>query len=81
MIATLPAPLPAARDYPGLRKALAARRKELGWSQRELDDITGLQEGYVSKLECGDRCFGPLSLALTLQALGVEILLRPIADT
>jgi hypothetical protein len=65
------------RDYSDLRQAIACRRKSLGLPQLELDQITGLPDGYQGKLECGMRSFGALSLGLVLQALGVELVLRP----
>lgn len=62
-------------DYAGLRLALKTRRAELRLSQLELDDLAGLQGGYVGKLECGDRHFGDKSLGAVLGALGVTMLL------
>jgi predicted transcriptional regulator len=68
------------RSYDDLRQAIATRRKSLGLAQLELDHITGLPDGYQGKIECGMRHFGALSLGLVLQALGVELVLRPHCD-
>lgn len=65
-------------DYPQLRALIAARRRELGLRQLEVDDMAGLQGGYTGKLECGDRHFGDMSLGSLLGALGVGLaLVRP----
>lgn len=60
-------------DYPGLRKLIAERRKELGLSQLAVDEIAGVQTGYVGKVECGARHFGDMSLAAILGALGLSL--------
>lgn len=67
------------QSYDELRQAVASRRKALGLTQLDLDQITGLPDGYQGKIECGVRSFGPLSLGLVLQAMGVELVLRPRA--
>ena len=43
----------------------------------ELDLRTGLPDGYSSKIFCGVRNFGGLSLGLVLQGLGVKLALVP----
>jgi transcriptional regulator with XRE-family HTH domain len=63
------------QSYSDLRSAVAMRRHELGLTQLEVDDIAGLQSGYLSKLECGLKNFGPMSLDAVLGALGLEIVL------
>ena len=68
--------LGVARSYAGLRKLVAMRRRELRLSQLAVDDMAGLQSGYTSKLECGDRCFGDMSLGAIMGALGLEIVLQ-----
>lgn len=65
------------RDYPALRRALVARRHELGMSQLEVDHRAGLCDAYTGKLEIGTRCFGDMSLAAILGALGLEIVIQP----
>lgn len=60
-------------DYPGLRKLIAERRKELGLSQIAVDEIAGLAGGYTGKVECGMRCFGDMSLAAMFGALDMSL--------
>lgn len=61
--------------YERLVKILVARRVELGWSQAELDERAGFQEGYCGKLEAWrsphGRVAGSVTLPLWLQALGI----------
>jgi hypothetical protein len=65
------------RDYSQLTQALAARRRQLGLLQLELDERAGLASGYSGKLECHDRHFGKLSLPMVLAALDVDLYLAP----
>jgi len=67
-----------AATYPDLLHILAERRRELGVSQRALDDALGVADGYVGKLEVGMRNLGPMSMQALLEALGVRIL---VAET
>ena len=46
---------PVITQYDELVEALVKRRKELGLSSIELDAKSGVQEGYISKLENYDR--------------------------
>jgi hypothetical protein len=66
------------RDYPGLRKALDARRRELGLTLLELDHRAGLQDGYSAKLlgPNGSRHFGEMSFEVMLAALGMEVTIK-----
>jgi transcriptional regulator with XRE-family HTH domain len=58
-----------------LQRALAARRLSLGMTQLQLDDRSGVQQGYSGKLEKGLRGFGDMSLSATLGALNARLLL------
>jgi hypothetical protein len=40
----------------------AARAKDLGLSHREIDEIAGLGDGHFSKIMCGDRKPGALTI-------------------
>ncbi|WP_024279348.1 hypothetical protein [Xanthobacter sp. 126] len=70
-------PLAICRDYRQLMDVLKARRLALGFTQMEVDERSGLQDGYTGKLEAWDRDsgrrLGPVSMALLLQALGLEL--------
>jgi hypothetical protein len=63
-----------ARDYPELLQVLDARRRDLGLTMEAFDERSGLTNGYSAKLFCGMRNFGPMSLPVVLQTLGVELL-------
>jgi hypothetical protein len=71
------------RTYDDLLAALRAKRIARGLSSIELDDLSGMQDGYTGKLENGfvhnrkksARSFGPVTLGLWLQALGVGLVL------
>jgi len=65
------------RDYRQLTQALAVRRRSLGLRQLDVDEKSGLQSGYVGKIEAGVRHLGPLSLPMLLCALDCDLLLAP----
>ena len=68
------------RDYRQLAAAIAARRRQLGLRQLQVDELAGVQSGYTGKLECGDRHFGDLSLPMLLAGLDCDLYLaaRPV---
>lgn len=68
------------RDYSQLRQVLAARRRQLGLTQLEADDKSGLMSGYVGKIECGVRKLGDLSLPMLLAGLDCDLYLAPRSD-
>jgi hypothetical protein len=68
------------RDYTQLRSAIAARRRQLGFRQLDLDEVSGTQTGYCSKIEAGIRKLGPLSLPMILAGLDCYLLLCPRSD-
>jgi transcriptional regulator with XRE-family HTH domain len=61
----------------GLRKAVAERRKALGLTQMEANFRPGLADGHWSKIECGDKQFGFISLPLVLETLDAVLVLKP----
>jgi hypothetical protein len=65
-------------DYDSFVRALIAKRHALGWSQAELCERAGLQDGYVAKLESWKgpqgRVAGSTSLPLWMGALGVKLI-------
>ena len=71
--------LASAGNYDELRQLLIARRKSLGLSQLDTDEISGLPSGYVAKLECSMKRMGALSLMCLLGALKVRLALIPDA--
>jgi hypothetical protein len=74
---------PVIRTYAELVAALREHRLALGLSQLECDCRSGLQNGYVGKLECWQsphgRGMSMKSLDGVLGVLGLGILLVPIA--
>jgi transcriptional regulator with XRE-family HTH domain len=68
------------RDYSQLLQALSARRRALGLTQRDADEVSGLQPGYVSTLECGRRHLGSLSLPMLCAAYDIDILVAARSD-
>jgi predicted transcriptional regulator len=64
-------------DLPGLRRAIAERRREIGLTQWEANYRAGLADGHWSKLECGTKNMGILSLPLVLETLGAVLVLKP----
>jgi hypothetical protein len=67
------------RSYADLVAALRRRKEALDISYSTAEDIGGLQSGYLSKLmspTTPSRIFGPISLELTLAALGVRLVLE-----
>ena len=58
-----------------LRVALNMRKQHLRLRNLEVDEIAGLQAGYSSKIFCGMKRVGDMSLPALLGALGVELAL------
>lgn len=75
-----PRRLATIRDYDGLHRAIRARVDELGFTREEIDDATGLQNGYTSKLlaPIPIKAFGRQSLGPMLEVLGLAIELMVI---
>jgi hypothetical protein len=72
-------PVALVRDMGALQDACARARKRRGISQWELDQRSGVQNGYVGKLEAWrtpvyGRMLGSVSLPLVLEALGLALL-------
>jgi hypothetical protein len=64
------------QNYAQLIEAFDARRRELGFSQLELDARAGWADGYAGKLIAMNRNVGRLSFGLMVDALGLEIVVR-----
>ena len=54
---------------------LAERRYSLGITSLALDAAAGLADGHCSKIECGTKRLGPISLPTLLSSLGLKIAL------
>jgi hypothetical protein len=65
------------RDYTQLRQAIAARRRQLGLRQLDLDEKSGLMSGYSGKIEAGVRKLGDISMPFLLAGLDCDLLLAP----
>jgi transcriptional regulator with XRE-family HTH domain len=63
------------KSYTELVAALVARRNALGVTQEVVNEVGGLAAGYVSKVECGTKRLGKVTLALLLGALGLKLTL------
>jgi transcriptional regulator with XRE-family HTH domain len=57
-------------SHPGGR--IRERRKQLGWTQKELCRMTGMSTAFLSELESGKRNVGSNYLYKVAQALGVS---------
>jgi hypothetical protein len=68
------------RDYSQLREAIAARRRQLGLRQLDLDEKSGLMSGYVGKIEANVRKLGDISLPNLLAGLDCDLYLCPRSD-
>ena len=73
------APLGVVTEYKHLRELIAARRRELGLRQLEVDDLAGVQSGYTGKIECGLRSMGDMSMGALLGALGLHLIVMRTA--
>jgi len=64
------------RDYDALMDALRARRDELKVTHAVIDDVSGVQPGYASKLLADPpiKGFGRVSLGPILGALGLQLI-------
>lgn len=75
-------PLAAVSDYDGLLSALRARVVELNITHANLDDVSGIQSGYASKLLANPpiKTLGLMSLGSVLGALGLKLLVVEDAE-
>jgi hypothetical protein len=61
------------RDHDQLVALVRRRQDELKLSCLAIDAVAGLAEGHFSKLTSGVKRFGPVSIFLVLEALGLRI--------
>ena len=64
------------RNLKNVIKQLAARRKELGITQLELDKIIGLADGHVGKWECFAKLPTGWMLSCWIEALQCELIVK-----
>ncbi|MGY3344689.1 MULTISPECIES: hypothetical protein [unclassified Bradyrhizobium] len=64
-------------SYSALREAIRARVEQLNITRQCVDDVAGLSKGHAGKLlsPCEVKRFGMTTLGLTLQALGLKLLI------
>jgi hypothetical protein len=60
-------------DHAELVNLVRRRQEELGVACLTVDEVAGLAGGHFSKLTCGTKKFGLLSIFLVLSALGLRI--------
>lgn len=65
-------------EFSDIRRVLDQRRKQLGLTMLELDYVSGVQEGYSSKVLAGIKGLGHISFPNLFQALKVEMIIQPI---
>ncbi|MDR3602099.1 MAG: helix-turn-helix transcriptional regulator [Desulfosporosinus sp.] len=53
-------------------KRIAQLRKGMGWTQKELSEVTGLSRGYIAAIEAG-KDPGIRALAVIAEALGIKV--------
>ena len=68
-------PLATISTYAELMAAFRARADEIEFPRLGLDAIAGLSDGHASKLLCGTKSFGKVSLFAMLDALGLDLML------
>jgi hypothetical protein len=66
------------REYNDIRFAIDLRRKQLGMSMEDLDHVSGVTSGYSSKIICGMRNLGSVSLPSLLGALKLRLTIQPL---
>lgn len=67
--------------FDDLRKLIDAHRRAIGVTLLALDDMSGTQSGYNSKLAVGIKNYGNMSLPAVLGALGLELWVVRAAST
>jgi hypothetical protein len=60
-------------DHDELVNLVRRRQEELGVSCLTIDEVAGLAAGHFSKLTCGSKKFGLLSIFLVLEAMGLRV--------
>jgi len=66
------------RDIPGMIEVFRARIRELGITHSTVDALSGLPDGYCSKLMCGMKQPGPIAINALCGALAIGFV--PVVD-
>jgi hypothetical protein len=76
------APLAICHDYNQLLEAIRARRDALGITHHTIDAVSGVADGYASKLLCDPplKHLGAASLGCILGALGLQLVVTEDPD-
>lgn len=77
---TVSAKMKVIQDYASLITAMQDKRKAKQLTLNQFDDLAGLQDGYMAKIEAwpspkSGRGLGPLTLPLILEGLGVVLIM------
>lgn len=68
---------PVLDEYASLVGELVRRRRSLGLGQADMDDVIGLPDRYVGKLEAMSKIASPPTLLLWAQSLGLHLTVAP----
>ena len=66
------------RDIPGMIEVFRARILQLGLTHATVDSLSGLPDGYCSKLMCGMKRPGPIAIDALCGALAIGFV--PVVD-
>lgn len=66
------------RDIPGMIEVFRNRIQELGLTHATVDALSGLPDGYCSKLMCGMKRPGPIAIDALCGALAIGFV--PVVD-
>ena len=59
--------------YRQVGDSVRARRAQLGWTQEELGEASGLHPSYIGQIERGDKKVSLRTLAMLAKALGATL--------
>ena len=66
--------------YEGIGEAIRTRRKQLGMTQLDLAEITGLQRQTISRVEAGNGAVTITTVARIAAVVGLNLRVMPIYD-
>jgi y4mF family transcriptional regulator len=65
------------RSIDQIGRAIAARRKERGYTQQEFADLVGVGKRFIVDIEAGKQTAEIGKVLLVLNNLGLDLLVRP----